>query len=80
MLKKTVSGLSAGLLITIGGSVFLACDNRYVGAVMFSVALLCICLKGYARGSFPKSTAGKSFPCCCWACWATPSAPCWAGI
>ncbi len=48
MLKKTVSGLSAGLLITIGGSVFLACDNRYVGAVMFSVALLCICLKGYA--------------------------------
>lgn len=27
---------------------FLACENRYVGAVMFSVALLCICLKGYA--------------------------------
>lgn len=48
MLKKTLSGLSAGLLITIGGSVFLACENRYVGAVMFSVALLCICLKGYA--------------------------------
>lgn len=48
MLKKTLSGLSAGILITIGGSVFLACDSRYVGAVMFSVALLCICLKGYA--------------------------------
>ena len=43
-----LSGLSAGILITIGGSVFLACDSRYVGAVMFSVALLCICLKGYA--------------------------------
>ena len=42
MLKKTLSGLSAGILITIGGSVFLACDSRYVGAVMFSVALVCI--------------------------------------
>ncbi len=48
MLKKTISGLCAGLLITIGGSVFLACDSRYAGAVLFSVALLCICLKGYA--------------------------------
>ena len=48
MLNKTISGLCAGLLITIGGTVFLACDNRYVGAVMFSVALLCICLKGYS--------------------------------
>ena len=48
MLKKTISGLCAGLLITIGGSVFLACENRYIGAVLFSVALLCICIKGYS--------------------------------
>ena len=48
MLKKLLSGICAGILITIGGSVFLACENRYVGAVMFSVALLCICLKGYS--------------------------------
>ncbi|MBR1585841.1 MAG: formate/nitrite transporter family protein [Clostridia bacterium] len=48
MLKKIISGVSAGLLISIGGAVFLACDNRYVGAVLFSVALLCICLKGYS--------------------------------
>lgn len=47
-MKKVISGLCAGLLITIGGAVFLACDSRYVGAVMFSVALLCICLKGYS--------------------------------
>ena len=26
---------------------FLACDNRVVGAVLFTVALLCICYKGY---------------------------------
>lgn len=48
MLKKTLNGVAAGILISIGGSVFLACDNRYVGAVMFSVALLCICIKGYS--------------------------------
>ena len=34
-MKKVISGLCAGLLITIGGAVFLACDSRYVGAVMF---------------------------------------------
>lgn len=48
MLKKTVNGISAGVLIAVGGSVFLACDNKYVGAVLFSVALLCICFKGYS--------------------------------
>ncbi|MBQ5995131.1 MAG: formate/nitrite transporter family protein [Clostridia bacterium] len=48
MLNKILSGISAGILISIGGSVFLACDNKYVGAVLFSVALLCICIKGYS--------------------------------
>lgn len=49
MLKKNIlSGISAGLVIALGGSVFLACENRYVGAVLFSVALLCICFKGYS--------------------------------
>ena len=48
MLNKILSGICAGILISIGGSVFLACDNKYVGAVMFSVALLSICLKGYS--------------------------------
>ena len=48
MLKNFLSSVCAGVLISIGGCVFLACENRYVGAVLFSVALLCICLKGYA--------------------------------
>lgn len=48
MLKKLFSGICAGIMISIGGTVFLACDNRYIGAVLFSVALLCICLKGYS--------------------------------
>ncbi len=48
MLRKTVNGINAGILISIGGTVFLACENRYAGAFFFSVALLCICYKGYS--------------------------------
>ncbi len=49
MLKKDVlSGISAGMAVALGGSVFLACENRYVGSVLFCTALLCICFKGYA--------------------------------
>ena len=47
-LRMTLSGIAAGLLITVGGTVFLAVENRYVGAGRFSVALLCICIKGYS--------------------------------
>ena len=44
----------AGIMIAIGGSVFLACYgdgtvlNRAIGAFFFSIALLCICYKGYS--------------------------------
>ena len=48
LIKRIINGISAGILISIGGTVFLACDNKYVGAVMFSVALLCICYNGYS--------------------------------
>ena len=48
MLKKVCSGVAAGVCITLGCAVFLACENRVVGAVLFAVALLCICLKGYS--------------------------------
>ena len=48
MLKKILSGISAGVCICLGGAVFLACENRFAGAILFSVALLCICMKGYA--------------------------------
>ena len=47
MLKTAISAVCAGIMISIGGSVFLACENRYVGAALFSVALLCICYLGY---------------------------------
>lgn len=48
MAKKILSGIAAGILISIGGTVYLSCDIKYVGAILFSVALLCICLKGYS--------------------------------
>ena len=48
MLKLIIDGIKAGIMIAIGGSVFLSCENRYIGAIIFSVALLCICLKGYS--------------------------------
>lgn len=47
MLKTFRESLCAGILITIGGTVFLSCENKTVGAVLFSVALLCICYKSY---------------------------------
>ncbi len=48
MLNELLSGVSAGILILIGCCVYLACENAYAGAVLFSVALLCICMRGYA--------------------------------
>ncbi|MBQ2734048.1 MAG: formate/nitrite transporter family protein, partial [Clostridia bacterium] len=48
MLKKLTDGLLAGIMVSIGGGVFLGCDNKYVGAVMFCIALVCICNDGYS--------------------------------
>lgn len=44
-----IDGIMAGVLIAIGGAVFLAVAplNKIAGAVFFAVALLCICIKGY---------------------------------
>ena len=52
--RKVIDGILAGILISLGGAVFLACYNaeipytKYVGAFLFSLALLCICMRGYA--------------------------------
>ena len=48
MLNRIASGICAGILISIGGSIFLSCENKIVGALLFTVALLCICYKGYS--------------------------------
>ena len=46
--KNVLSGVAAGICIAVGGTVFLACDNKYAGSLAFAVALLCICYKGYS--------------------------------
>jgi len=50
MLTKIIDGILAGIMIVIGGCVFLSlyADNKIVGAIMFSVALLSICFRGYS--------------------------------
>ena len=46
--KRIMSGFASGVLIGIGGTVYLSCKNKVVGAVFFSVALLCICYKEFS--------------------------------
>ena len=40
-------GILAGVMVSIGGAVLLAVDNRYIGAALFSIALLVICVSSY---------------------------------
>lgn len=48
ILKQTADGFLAGTMISIGCAVYLACENKYIGAILFSVALMTICYKGYS--------------------------------
>ena len=48
VLKRIADGFLAGIMITIGGTVLLSCENRYVGAALFTIALLVICLRGFS--------------------------------
>lgn len=47
MLKHLSGGIIAGTLVSIGGTVYLSCENKTAGAVLFSVALICICMLEY---------------------------------
>ena len=47
-LRETIfKSLMAGLMIGIGGTVYLSCDDRVVGALLFTTGLLTICNMGY---------------------------------
>ncbi len=54
ILSRVANGILAGIMISIGGSVFLACYgdgsvlNRAIAAFFFTIALLCIYFKGYS--------------------------------
>ena len=49
-LYRIANGIPAGIVVSIGGAAFLACcgENRIAASFLFSVALLCVCLKGYS--------------------------------
>lgn len=44
MLKHLIKAILAGICIAIGCNVYLACDNRYVGSVLFATGLMTILL------------------------------------
>ena len=72
-----VNGLLAGIMIAVGGTVFLACFgdgsmvNKTIGAFFFSIALLCICYQGYSLytgkiGFIPEKHDGEAFSVLLW--------------
>ncbi len=58
--QRIAEGILGGMMISLGGAVYLACRygltdgaevpfyGQYIGAVLFSMALLAICMRGYA--------------------------------
>lgn len=68
ILRQICDGIAAGLLITIGCCVYLGCTDanlKWLGAILFSVALITICYKGYSlytgRIGFVLSNANKDY-------------------
>ena len=72
-----VNGLLAGIMIAVGGTVFLACFgdgsmvNKAIGAFFFSIALLSICYKGYSLytgkiGFIPEKHDREAFSILLW--------------
>ena len=48
MLRGIIDGVFAGILVSIGGTALLSCESSVIGAVLFSIALLVICYRGYS--------------------------------
>lgn len=48
MKKLFLSAILAGLMISIGGTVFISCESAIAGAVFFSVGLFSVCAYGMA--------------------------------
>ncbi len=45
--ETLVKGFMAGLMIAVGGTAYLSCENRVVGALLFTLGLITICNMGY---------------------------------
>lgn len=46
-ISEFVKSILAGLMIGIGASVFLSCENKYVGATLFSIGLIAVVVLGF---------------------------------
>ena len=47
-MKTVISGILAGISISIGGTVYLLCDSKLAGAIFFSVGLFSVCVFGFS--------------------------------
>lgn len=47
-MKTIISGILAGISISMGGTVFLLCESRITGAVFFTVGLFTVCVSGFS--------------------------------
>ena len=64
MLKQLIAAVCGGLMIAIGGCVYLNTDPKWVGAIFFSVALISICYCGFGLftgrvGFVPDNFSGR---------------------
>lgn len=48
MMSTFLSGILAGISISIGGTVFLVCESKIAGALFFTVGLFCVCAFGFS--------------------------------
>ena len=46
-MKTFTGGILAGISISLGGTVFLLCDSKIIGALFFTVGLFCVCVFGF---------------------------------
>ena len=46
-IKILIRAILAGIMISIGGTIYLALENKMLGAFLFSVGLFSICVNGY---------------------------------
>jgi formate/nitrite transporter FocA (FNT family) len=46
-LKVLTKGILAGIMISLGGTIYLLCENKMLGAFLFSIGLFAICVNGF---------------------------------
>lgn len=47
-MNSIISGVLAGISISLGGTIFLLIDSKIVGALFFTVGLFCVCVFGFS--------------------------------